>query len=319
MRYSRIIFTILVAFSCMCMLACGKKEETTQAEETTEMVSEETTEETTEEITEAVPEEEPRQMEVFDISDKEKELNAYRDNLKIYAKLYLPEGDGPYPVVILSNGAGASFTVYSDIAKSLAENGIAAVNFDFAGAVSTSKSEGSLLDVSVLTEAADLEALLEGVAALDYIDENNVFLWGHSMGGFVTTYVGCKNPDKVKGMMLAEPSYQFHDNAKELFPEGTEIPEVVTSPVYCGGVFYEDLLSFNIYDMMPNYSNDVIIFAGTEVPSIGGEMPVYLENAIDTFPSAELMFVEGADHQIDGPHRSVMLETMVQFVNDHAN
>ena len=202
---------------------------------------------------------------------------------------------------------------------SLNENGIAGVCFDFAGAVANSKSEGFSTDYSVLTEAADLTAVIGGITSFPEIDTDNIFLWGHSIGGFVTTYVGCKNPDKVKGMMLAEPSYQFHDNAKELFPEGTEIPEVVTSPVYCGGVFYEDLLSFNIYDMMPNYSNDVIIFAGTEVPSIGGEMPVYLENAIDTFPSAELMFVEGADHQIDGPHRSVMLETMVQFVNDHAN
>lgn len=323
-KYLKIILTALFVFSCLGITACGKKETDNQTEQVTVAVTEEsTTEELTETPTEVTTEEttevpESKNIEVTDISDTEKEIYVYRDGLKIFGKVYLPEGDGPFPVVVCSNGAGTAYTTYKDIAMKLVENGIAAVCFDFAGAFSPSKSEGSITEYSVLTEAKDLETIIDGIVTLDYIDKDNVFLWGHSMGGFVSAYVGCENPDTIKGMMLAEPSFQFHDEARSYFPEGTEIPDVVTDPLYCGGMFFEDILSFNIYDMMPDYDKDVIIYGGTEKPSIGAEMPEYLERATETFPSAKLLLIENTNHQFNGEGRSVMINDMIEFVRNHA-
>lgn len=260
-----------------------------------------------------------RPIEITDVSDTEKEIYVFRDDLKLYGKLFLPDGEGPFPVVVFSSGAGMPFGKYKDIAKKLSENGIAGVCFDFAGAIDPSRSEGSQLECSVLTEADDLVAVINSVKELEYIDGDNIFLWGHSLGGFVTAYVGCKYPDLIKGMLLAEPSFQFHDQVKELFPDESEIPEISTEPFYCGGIFYKDALSFDIYDMMPSYNRDVIIFAGTKTPSLGAEYTEYLERAEKIFPSAKLEFIDGADHQFEGDSRQIMIGMMLEYINNHVS
>lgn len=42
----------------------------------------------------------------------EKGIYFYRDELKIYGKLFLPEGEGPFPVVILSSPHGCSAFIF---------------------------------------------------------------------------------------------------------------------------------------------------------------------------------------------------------------
>lgn len=299
-----IVFT-LVAMSLFS--ACDKSSDEQKVETTTvESMTVETTtaETTTDDIDETT--------EVTYVSYTMEEIYAKRDNLKIRGKVYRPEGEGPFPVVVLSSCYRTNLDVDKDIAIELARNGIAGVCFNFTE-IATS---GGFTNFSVLTEAADLEAVLNEIMTLDYIDNDNVFLWGHSLGGFVSTYVGCQNPGLISGMMLTEPSYQLRDDFLEYFPEGTEIPDVVYEPSYCGAMFVEDILSFDIYEMMPEYSNDVVIFAGTETPSIGAEYPEYLERAMDTFVSAEFVAIEGEDHMFSGDGRELMIGIMIEFVNN---
>ena len=312
------MLAILLAISCITMSACAKATETTTTS-SDEVMSSDTYKdsETVDTSISESSDESYQEFEVIDISDTEKEIYVYRDDLRLYGKIYLPEGDGPFPVVIYSTGAGAPFSIYIDIVKELTKNGIAGVCFDFAGNTNPSKSEGDATKCSALTEAADLEAVLGNITTLDYLDSNNVFLWGHSMGGFVSAYVGCENPDTIRGMMLAEPSFQIHDEFRTMFPEGTEIPEVVFEPLFAGRPFFEDVLSFDIYEMLPCYSNNVLIFAGTEVPSIGAEEFEYLDRANSTFPSSELIAIEGADHNFTGESRAYMIELMVEFVTNN--
>lgn len=132
--------------------------------------------------------------EVTYVSYTIEEIYAKRDKLKIHGKVYRPEGEGPFPVVVLSGGLGAHLDEDKDIAIELARNGIAGVCFNFAETATL----GGLTNFSVLTEAADLEAVLNEILTLDYIDNDNVFLWGFSLGGFVSTYVGCQNPGLIK-------------------------------------------------------------------------------------------------------------------------
>lgn len=310
-----ITYTVLV-ISCTSLIACSSESQTTKDNiidsanaQKSENVGTVDFEESEDYVT--------RPIEITDISDTEKEIYVYREDIKLYGKLYLPEGDGPFPVVVYSSGAGMPFGSYKDIAKKLAENGIAGVCFDFAGAIDPSRSEGSVLECSVLTEAADLAAVVNSIKEIEYIDGDNIFLWGHSLGGFVTAYVGCQNPDMIRGMMLAEPSFQFHDQIRELFPDESEIPEISTEPFYCGAVFYTDALSFDIYDIMPQYKNDIVIFAGTKTPSLGTEYTEYFERAEETFTSAELIYVDDADHQFEGASRQAMIDIMIEYINNH--
>ena len=48
---------------------------------------------------------------ITDISDTEKEITFYRDGMEIEGRLYLPEGDGPFPVIVLCCGLQQPFCI----------------------------------------------------------------------------------------------------------------------------------------------------------------------------------------------------------------
>ena len=56
-----------------------------------------------------------------------------RDGMKIYGELFIPDGDAPFPLVILSHGYGGSHNDLIKYAEMFARNGLAAYVFDFIG------------------------------------------------------------------------------------------------------------------------------------------------------------------------------------------
>ena len=101
MKKKTILFLVmLLLLSCT---ACASNE---TAQETATETVQEVVEETVVEIVQP-------KMDITDISATEKEIYFYRDDLKIYAKMYMPEGEGPFPVVIFSHGfPGTHFLLF---------------------------------------------------------------------------------------------------------------------------------------------------------------------------------------------------------------
>ena len=252
-------------------------------------------------------------------SATEKQFFFYRDDIRIWGKLYLPEGSGPFPAVIMSSGYRARGTFNDKWAKQYAANGYAAVIFDFAGSSASTQSGGNLTDLSVLSEAADLNVVIDSLIAMPVIDKENIFLFGHSFGGLVSAYVGCNRPDEIRGMILVEPSFQLKDAVSADYPDLDRIPDVIYTPDFLGKIYFIDLFSFDIYDLMSAYPKDVLIFAATAPSSIGGTCPEYYTRAVESFPSAELVRVEGADHPFQGEAGDTMMENSIMFLNRHVH
>lgn len=249
-----------------------------------------------------------------------REYYFFRDGLKIYGKLYLPEGSGPFPVTVISSGQTASYTYYADEAEYFAGNGCACLIYDSVGAAPRSRSDGELQDSSVLTEAADLNVLLDSLPQLPSLDTEHVFLFGHSLGGLVSTYVGCSRPADISGIMLIEPSYAYPDYAREQDPDLSQVPDVIYDTAkyntVVGRQFVIDLQAVDIFSMMPDCDKDVLIFLGTE-NCLGTSIPEYFERAEKTFPSAELVTVEGADHFFQGEYGEQAAEQSLAFIRRH--
>ncbi len=222
------------------------------------------------------------------------ELCFERDGLTIYGQVAMPAGEGPFPVVILSHGYGGNYTQGLSMAEAFAAKGVAAYTFDFNGGGNKSQSEGDSRDMSVLTEAEDLSAVIDGLAAMAKIDENNIFLCGYSQGGFVSTYVAATRPEDIKALVAYFPAYVIHDDAEKNAPDLDALEDefkfmgLTVSPKY-----WADVKSFSIYDMMPSYTRDVLIFHGTKDTLVPIE---YSQRAVGIFPSAELVTVEGGAH-----------------------
>ena len=118
---------------------------------------------------------------------KVEEQSFQRNGMKIYGKLFLPDSASPVPLVILSHGFGGNHSGVKGYATAFAEHGIAAYIFDFIGGGNHIKSDGKMTEMSVLTEAEDLTVILDNLKADSRFKPEQIFLFGESQGGFVST------------------------------------------------------------------------------------------------------------------------------------
>ena len=237
-----------------------------------------------------------------------------RDGMQIYGELYLPEAEAPHPLVIMSHGFGGNHRSCEYYADAFARNGIAAYVYDFIGGGRGSQSDGDMTEMSVLTEAADLGAVLDQLKAREDMDERRIYLFGESQGGFVSTYVAGTRPDDVAGLIALYPAYVLQDDARKRTPDVNNIPETMSvMGMTIGAIYNRDALSFDIYDIMAGYTGKTLIIHGT-ADSI---VPIsYSERAIETFPDAELIRIGGANHGFYGHDQESAAQAAVDFVKD---
>ena len=130
--------------------------------------------------------------------------------------LTLPEGEGPFPAVILIHGSGPcdrdettfGTTPFRDIAESLPEKGIAVYRFDkrtyaFGDKVADDTSF-TLMDESVLDAVMSVRLL----SARDDIDPDRIFILGHSLGASAIPAIDSEltaTGYKARGYVLMAP------------------------------------------------------------------------------------------------------------------
>ncbi len=233
---------------------------------------------------------------------------------QLYGILTMPERDGAVPLIILSHGFGGDHRGNEDYAAFFVSRGFAVFNFDFCGGGRGSESEGTMLDMTVLTEAEDLSAVI------DYFREDERFscmmLWGGSQGGFVTAYVSARRPEDIRAVVLEFPAIVLQDDArKRANPDGT-FPE--TSNVMGNIIsrhFNETAVSFDLYDIIGDYRGPVLILHGDRDPIV----PLgYSERARDVYEDAELIVMPGQGHGFTGKAREEAMETESAFFEKHA-
>lgn len=107
---------------------------------------------------------------------EESALACQRDSLNIFGKIYRPmtPNSQKIPVVIHAHGYNSSHGEPEPYAKGLAMSGYANVIFDFCGGGNLSKSEGRTTDMSVFTEQRDVEAVIDMLSTLDWVDTNHI-------------------------------------------------------------------------------------------------------------------------------------------------
>ena len=213
------------------------------------------------------------------------EFTIEHDCSFVYGKIAFPQGEGPWPVVVFSHGFSASRVYDSGMERDFVDRGLAFVAFDFCSGAPGSRSSGTSQEMSVLTEAKDLEAVIDWVGALDQIDRAHIFLLGSSQGGYVSTYVASGRPDDIAGLALFFPAFNIGDDTRaRLAAFGSSVPEEVQiGPLVIGHRYHEDALSVDSFERIGAYPGDVLIVHG-ELDEI---VPVaYSRRAAQTFPGS---------------------------------
>lgn len=219
------------------------------------------------------------------------------------------------PAVIFSHGFGGNYQVGAQYAQALAAKGYVVYCFDFCGGSPGSRSDGSTLEMSIFTEQADLEAVIDTISGLDYVDSDNIFLMGSSQGGAVSAITAAANPEKVQGAVLLYPAFVLVDNTKAQFARVEDIPDSYHLMwMTVGKAYAEKLLDYDIYEAIADYEQDVLIFHG-DTDSI---VPLsYSEKALDAYASARLEVFPGAGHGFSGSDAQRAIDLTLEYLNEH--
>lgn len=148
--------------------------------------------------------------------------------------------------------------------------------------------------MSIFTEQEDLEAVIEMIQNLDFVDKNNIFLLGSSQGGVVSALVAAKHQEVIRGIILLYPAFVLVDQAQELFESVDDIPDRYDHMwMTVGKTYFEDLLDYDVYADIASYDNDVLIIHGDRDSIV----PLsYSKKAVEIYSSAKLYIIEGAGH-----------------------
>ena len=212
----------------------------------------------------------------------------------VHGVFRVPEGDGPFPAVLMSHGYNGCMTDFDATAECLAEAGIASVAYTFCGGSTRDTSGYPTSQMTLFTEREDAIALLDWLKGHPQIDARHMILFGGSMGGLVSVLTAAERPGDVAGLALLFPALCVPDNWRERFPHVEDIPEAMDFwNLTLGRVFFTSMRELDVFSMLPALAQPTVIFQGDQDPIV----PLTdSERAEKTFPNARLHVFPGEGH-----------------------
>ena len=249
------------------------------------------------------------------------EIWVQNGDLRIYGIAYVPETDGKKPLVIFSHELGNDHTSGVRYAERLAEAGYAAYVFDFCGGtVGGNRSDGSNKGMSILTEASDLTAVLESAKSWDFVDPNKIVLLGGSMGGLVTTVVGCTHQDEIAGMILMYPALSAKvDGGMEKYPTKDDVPEDISlfgGWIHVGKNYITDLWDVDFDRLLSSYQGHMLLLHGDRDSTV----PIsWSEHAKEIIPDCEFYVIQGGGHEFFGQPFEDAMSHILPYLDTQLN
>ena len=242
----------------------------------------------------------------------EKEIVVDYNGQRIWGIAYIPDdGKDIHPLIICSHGLGGSYRSCMEYAELFANHGIAAYCFDFRGG-GGNRSDGSILDMSLLTEAEDLSAVIEDARTWDFVDRDKIVLLGESQGGAASTIAAARNSENVNGLILCYPALLVHDAVHEMFTSLDEVPDSYFFEwLTLGRKYAEDVWGYDIYSEIGNYTKPVLLMHGDR----DNVVPIsYSEKAAEIYPNVEYLVIKGGVHGFYGSAFEIAQDAILKYL-----
>ncbi len=245
-------------------------------------------------------------------SYRRKKIYCHAGKRKIFGEALIPEGEGPFPLVIYSHGCGYNTEVIP--MGALADQGIATYFFDFCGGCPWSNSSGNVIDMSPMTEVEELEAVVETLRQQTFVDPSKVFLMGFDQGGFVSTVVASGKPDEICGMILFAPSYMLPE-FQQVFLNNNPVPDTIRfNNMVVGRKYVEDVQGYDIYGDMKKYPGPVLLYQGSEDEMV----PLrYAQRAADCFADIRCVILADAGHVLQIDREEQLEQEVLEFIRKY--
>lgn len=215
----------------------------------------------------------------------------------LHGVFYLPQNfdqTKQYPVMIFSHGFNSSSYADTDYLPYLTQWGILCYKFDFAGGAVRSRSEGDFLQMSLMTEKADLLHVINDVLSQPFVDPTRVALIGMSQGGAVTGLTAPEVSNLILGEILVYPAFNLLDEVHAQYAAPEELPDqLLLLNQYVGKQYFADVWGTNLASEAARYEGPVLLIHGT-----GDRIVDYQHSAeaVELFRNARLITLKDAPH-----------------------
>ena len=219
--------------------------------------------------------------------DRIKDITFYRDGSSVKARLSLPEGAGPFKTVVMRGKFGSDYSLYSSVVRILNENGYAALqikNTHESEIISRSGGSGDKTFSDVyFKQVLDFYAVIDEMRYIPDIDMDNIYLWGHEIGGVIALYTGIERQSEFKGMIIVQPELSSNQ-----YLEFSKDPK----------------LAVRLYEMLPEcYTPTVILEPRNQAESM---------KAVDSMPDAKLILFDYSQRFVDDKYIDMTAEKTIE-------
>ncbi len=237
----------------------------------------------------------------------------------LYGEFLLPSSGGAkLPTVICSHGFNGSYRYFRDFsAPSLASAGYAVYCFDFYAGNLHGKSGGSTQEMSVFMEKDQLNTVIQWIQEQDFVDQEQLFLFGESQGGFVTAITAAEHTEDVKAIILYYPALCIPENMLKRYKSADELPEEIeVMGVPLSKVYYEKFFDYDPYAVAGKYERDVLIVHGDADRVVDLS---YGKKTASYYKNARLEILPGQDHGFDAKGKEDALILTYEFLEQEVH
>ncbi len=118
------------------------------------------------------------------------------NDTQLSSTLLLPEGNGPFPLMVFIHGDGPTNRWGNDgyipVMNQFLKNGVACLSWDKAG---VEESSGNWLDQTMRDRAEEVTQAIKSIRSNQYIDSENIGVIGFSQGGWVLSELAGMDAD----------------------------------------------------------------------------------------------------------------------------
>lgn len=141
--------------------------------------------------------------------------------LQLAGMIFIPEGEGPFPVAVIIHGSGTSRRAnkwYLSVTRHLQENGIAVLLPDKRG---SERSQGSWIGADFEELAGDTMAAVQYVRDQDLFTHSGIGLAGMSQGGWIAPVAAARDREiafvvSVSGASVTTGQQLLHEETRNI-------------------------------------------------------------------------------------------------------
>lgn len=239
-------------------------------------------------------------------------------NLRISGIMNVPKGKGPYPIVVLNHGYidpkiytnGRGLKREQDY---LAKNGFAVIHSDYRNHADSDKDPDSELHFRLGYSEDVINAIYAAKnSTFEFLDKENIFMLGHSMGGGIAINIMVTQPNVVKAYVLFAPvSADVNDNFERWTTRRPEVAQKILEKYGDAKTSPEFWKNISAINFLENVQAPLMIHHGTKDADVPIAWSEKLEkNLKDKNKNVTLHIYQGEPHEFINAWPQAMKRTL---------